>query len=414
MEWQSSQSLQNLQRVQNMKPLLLNPDSRIYRNVPNISLAYTATKMEAPVIDLNAAPSNPDRYLDHRCDRVLISVRSNTERSSILMRDTYLKRYPQALVATVRNCIDVLCCYPFVGWQNGIEESYAFDDKLPIPNYELFDSFQEMSRLWKTGEWAYSIMTSVGCPFGCVYCASRRRGWKTRSVAHCREELTYAKTRWGIRRFDIIDDCFNVSKDRVLDFCDSMERLGLTWTCANGLRADCFDEDIAKALKKSGCRYISFGVESVDDSVLKLINKGETFDQIDHAVTIASRYFPGRVNCFFIIGLPGSSYDSDRRTLTWAIRKGISMNFSYFVEHGREETGDRVFNGDFATPQSDSYDKRLQQRIYDHTNFLRVHKFKRFKDLGRIIHTLRLIMTFDPWRLPVHIVHYAKLYIVRK
>jgi radical SAM superfamily enzyme YgiQ (UPF0313 family) len=397
-----------------MKPLLINPDAGIYRNIPNISLAYTATKMDAPVIDLNMMPSNPDRYLDHRHDKVLISVRSNTERISRLMRDNYLKRYPQAEVTTIKNCIDVLCCYPFICWQNCVEESYAFDDRLPIPNYELFDSFPEMSQRWKSGEWAYSIMTSVGCPFGCVYCASRRRGWKTRSVAHCREELTYAKTRWGIKRFDIVDDCFNVSKDRVLEFCDAIKHLDLAWACANGLRADCFDEDIAKALKKSGCRHISFGVESIDDRVLKAINKGETFEQIDRAVAVASRYFPGRVNCFFIIGLPGSSYDSDSRTLRWAIRKGISMNFSYFVEHGREETGDRVFNGDRATPQSDSYDRRLQRKIYDRTDFLRVYKFKRFKRLGRIIHTVRLVLAFDPWRLPVHILRYARLYIVGK
>ena len=397
-----------------MKPLLINPDSGIYRNIPNISLAYTATKMDTPVVDLNTVPANPDRCLDQRYDNVLISVRSNTERSSRLIRDKYLKRYPQAVVATIKNCIDVLCCYPFIGWQNGVEESYAFDDRLPIPNYELFDSFPEMSQRWKSGEWAYSIMTSVGCPFGCVYCASRRRGWKTRNAAHCREELTYAKNKWGIKRFDIVDDCFNVNKDRVLEFCGMMEHLGLAWTCANGLRADCFDEDIAKALKKSGCRYISFGVESIDEGVLKTINKGETFEQIDHSVTIASRYFPGRVNCFFIIGLPGSSYDSDCRTLKWAIRKGVSMNFSYFVEHGRESAGDGVFNGDRATPQSDSYDRRLQQKIYDHTDFLRIYKFKRFKRLRHIIHTVRLILAFDPWRLPVHILRYARLYLVDK
>jgi radical SAM superfamily enzyme YgiQ (UPF0313 family) len=216
-------------------------------------------------------------------------------------------------------------------------------------------------------------------------------------------ELREARQRWGIRRFDVIDDCFNADPRRVVEFCDAVRELGLPWTCANGLRADRFDAPMAAALRRSGCQYLSFGVESVDDAVLQTIRKGETASQITRAVQIAQRHFPGRVNCFLILGLPGSSYASDRDSLRWALRQGVSANVSFFVDHEQDVSGDAVFSGDRARPTSDAYDRTLQQALYNLTSYMRRHRTGRFRLLWNALHTLRLILTLDPWRLPLHV-----------
>lgn len=389
--------------------LLINPDSRIYRQIPNVSLAYAAAQLQAPVVDLNTAPDDPDRFLQAQHEAVFLSVRSNTERAARQLRDRYLERYPSARVSTIRNCVDVLCCYPFKEWPEGLSIQPTFGDELPFPAYERFDSFPVYRKNWQTGTWPYFVMTSLGCPFACTYCASRKRPYRVRSADHCLEELSEAKARWGIRRFAVLDDCFNVSKKRVLAFCERVRTLDLPWVCANGLRCDRFDEEMAKALKQANCEQVGFGVESIDDAVLQRIQKGETAEQIEQAITIARKYFPGKVGCFFIIGLPGSTYESDLAGVRWAIRQTVAANFSFFVDHDNSD-GEEVFYGEAARPMSDSYDRRLQQKIYDYTNYMHGYKSNRFRKLRHVWNTLKLILLCDPRRLPIHVLRYARIF----
>jgi radical SAM superfamily enzyme YgiQ (UPF0313 family) len=392
--------------------LLVNPDSGIYRSIPNVGLAQIATGLRARVVDLNARPEPALRYLDLADSEVRVSVRSNTERAAEVIRERYLEKHPGARVASVTNCVDVQCCYPAVSWTDDLSIQPAFGDDLPFPDYALFDSFELFRDRWASGEWPYFILTSLGCPFGCSFCASRRRKVRARSVENCREELRLARDRWGIRSFSVLDDCFNVSRERAVGFCDAVRPLGLPWSCGNGLRADIFDDEVARALATSGCQAVSFGAESMDDAVLERIQKGETSEQIDRAVTIANRYFPGRVNCFFILGLPGSTYEADLATVRWAVGKGISANFSYFVDHTMDLGAD-VFHGGHAAPRSKAYDPILQERLYRLTSFMREGGGGRWRAVARAGRAVRLILAVDPWRLPGHVGRYAARYFAR-
>jgi radical SAM superfamily enzyme YgiQ (UPF0313 family) len=152
--------------------------------------------------------------------------------------------------------------------------------------------------------------------------------------------------------------------------------LGLAWICANGLRADRFDEDMARSMKESGCSYISFGVESAVSEVLETIKKGETIEQIEEAIDIAKRYFFG-INGFFMIGLPKSNYQKDLYSLKWAKDKGINAHFSYYIPYEELIKNDYLFYGEGAYPVSKEYPQRLQKRIYDMTSYMRPDRAKR-------------------------------------
>ena len=52
------------------------------------------------------------------------------------------------------------------------------------------------------------------------------------------------------------------------------KQLKIKWTC--NARVDCVDLPLLKAMKKSGCRKISYGIESGDQTVLNNINKNIT------------------------------------------------------------------------------------------------------------------------------------------
>lgn len=353
-----------------MSMLFVNPSSSVNADIPNIALAYAATHYNAEVVDLNTRPEPRDRFLNCKADMLGISVRSFAYSEAVRIAKLYKEKYPKSKVKSISGFLDVQCCYPYVDFNEKIEYKEPFSDKYPFPKYELFDSFHLFKKNWQNGRWHYAIMTALGCPFQCTYCMSRNRKWVSRSVENCYQELKHAKEKYGIVSFQIVDDCFNVSKKRVIEFCEMIKPLKLRWLCTNGLRADKFDEEIAKAMKGSGCMHISFGMESVDDDVLKTVNKGETSQQISDAIDIAKKYFRG-VNGFFIIGLPGSTYEKDLKAVEFIKKKRINGHFSYYVPFDRAMQLGRVFYGKDAEPMSDAYPEELQKKIYVMTGHMR-------------------------------------------
>jgi len=351
--------------------IFVNPYAGVNQEIPNIGLAYAATHFQARVIDLNTRPRPAGRFLRQEAEVLGISVQSRTISQARRIQALYLKKYPDSRVKSIRGFLDIQCCYPYLSLEETIDFQEPFSDRYPFPDYELFDSFPVFSRRWREGSWSYAIMTSQGCPFQCTYCMSRNRRWLTRSPENCFQELQRARDRWEIKSFTVVDDCFNVNRERLVEFCRLIGRLKLSWSCGNGLRADRFDETAARALVDSGCRQISFGIESIDPDVLKTVRKGERFEEIEAAVLVAKKYFDA-VNGFFIIGLPGSSYRKDLASLEWARRMGINAHFSYYVPAAAQTLQkDMVFYGKGARPVSDAYSRKEQADLYRLTASMR-------------------------------------------
>lgn len=380
--------------------IFVNPDSKTNRDIPNIGLALAATHYNARIIDLNTLPSEAARYLDFKTDLLGISVQSRTYHQALAIREDYLRKYPGSTVKSVTGFLDVQCCYPYLSFDDDLNPGIPFGDSMPIPDYGLFDSIGVFKGNWQRGKWRYAIITTLGCPFGCTYCSASRRRIEERSVAHVIEELQEAKRRWDIRSFMILDDCFNAKRQRVLDFCEQVRPLGLKWGCANGLRADRFDEEIAVALRGSGCDFISFGVESANDDILLEIHKGESLSQIEQAVEVALRHF-GVVNGYFILGLPGSTYEKDLASLRWVLRHGMNGHFSYYVPGDETLSPDAIFYGESARPLSDAYDKQQQREIYERTTYMRAGY--RGGTLNKALAWLLTYLRYSPMMLPADI-----------
>jgi len=348
--------------------LLINPDCRVNKDVPNIGLAYIATYFGARVIDLNTRSNPRNRFLKYQSELLGISLQSRCHREALRIAGLYRAKYPRALVKSVSGILSVQCCYPYLRLEDDLYVNQQFSDALSFPNYELFDSFALFQENWQKNRWRYALMTSRGCPYSCLYCAARNSHWQARSARNCYEEIESAEKRWGIKSFLVIDDCFNIDRQRVIEFCDFVAPLKLSWSCANGLRADRFDAELARKMKDSGCDYVGFGIESIDPEVLEAVNKGESIGQIEDAVENAKKYFK-QINGYFIIGLPKSSYQKDIHSLKWARERQINAFFSYYIPP--DLMVDRLFYGPQAKPVSREYPARLQEEIYALTKSMR-------------------------------------------
>ncbi len=164
-----------------------------------------------------------------------------------------------------------------------------------------------------------SFYTERGCPALCTFCLwpqtlSGHR-WRTRSADDVAGEVKWTLENFpGLREIFFDDDTFNIRKSRVLELCKKLEPLNFTWSCTSRVNVD---YETLKAMKDAGCRLLIVGYESGDPQILKNIKKGATIERAVKLTKDAHR--AGLVvHGDFIVGLPGETSESIRRSIDFA------------------------------------------------------------------------------------------------
>ncbi len=166
-----------------------------------------------------------------------------------------------------------------------------------------------------------SLYTSRGCPALCTFClwpqTHSGHRWRLRSSDDIVNECRWALENFpGLKEIFFDDDTFNYRKQRTIELCEKLKPLNMTWSCTSRVTTD---YDTLKAMKDSGCRLLIVGYESGDPQILKNIKKGATVDMAMR-FTDNCKKLGLLVHGDFIIGLPGESRDSIRRTIDFAKR----------------------------------------------------------------------------------------------
>ena len=169
------------------------------------------------------------------------------------------------------------------------------------------------------------------------------RKFRTRSGRNIFDELMYAKEKYGSNEFKVLDDNFTLQMDRAKDICKLFldEKLNMKWTCPNGIRADRLDEELCLLMKEAGCYSMSIGVESGDPDVFDKINKGERLEDVERGIKLAQAAGI-KIHGFFIIGLLGSTYEADKRSMEFAKRLGITASWGILVPYPGTEVWEQI------------------------------------------------------------------------
>ena len=179
------------------------------------------------------------------------------------------------------------------------------------------------------------IIISRGCPFACAYCAGRivsGRRIRYRSVAKVIEEIKLLYHQYGIREIHIEDDNFTFNHVLVKEFCRQLKdnKLNISWTCPNGVRLDSLTEDLLKTMKDAGLYFISVGIESGSDRVLKEMKKSLTTQGIREKINLIKNCGL-EISGFFIIGYPTETRRDIEQTIDFACSLGLKRaGFSLF------------------------------------------------------------------------------------
>ncbi len=189
-------------------------------------------------------------------------------------------------------------------------------DSLPLPARQLLpnQSYIQFGKK-KYGYSITTVMSTRGCPYECEFCSNVIFGgsYRERSAANVVDEVEQALAV-GYDRISFADDVFTLRKKRVLEVCGEIKQRGLKfyWECL--ARVDSLDDATYIEMYLAGCRRVYFGIESGDDTVLKLMNKKITAQQARHAV-IAAHQAELEVGAFFILFYPGESNQTVLNTL---------------------------------------------------------------------------------------------------
>lgn len=162
-------------------------------------------------------------------------------------------------------------------------------DILPFPDYESLniDKYNVIQAvpLYKTP--SIGIITSRGCPGNCTFCSRTIKG-KTvhHSASYIYQLILHLYDVYKLKQVVFLDDTFTDDKKFIEELCGLLinHHRKFVWTCQS--RIDTVDTSLLKLMKKAGCVMISYGVESLNDEILRSIHKKITTEQISEVLKL--------------------------------------------------------------------------------------------------------------------------------
>lgn len=208
---------------------------------------------------------------------------------------------------------------------NPPEELIKDLDLLPFPARELIHNEKYTEPL--TQEPYTLVITGRGCPFGCIFCTADKyygRKPRLRSPENVADEIEEIVKKHNITHIGMWSDTFTFDKKQVIGISKEIIKRNLKLNWFSNSRVDTIDEEMAKYMALSGCKAITFGVESLDESILKAAKKKITIKQVKQAVEICKKY-KIKSQLHLIFGLPGET----KQSMEKSIKKTIEINPDY-------------------------------------------------------------------------------------
>lgn len=129
------------------------------------------------------------------------------------------------------------------------------------------------------------IFATRGCPYECTFCSSPNMWgmrYNMREVSDVIAEIKFLNTNYGITNIDFYDLTAIINRRWILDFCRRVteEGLEITFQIPAGTRAEAIDFEVASALKRAGCKNITYAPESGSVNMLQSIKKKVVLDNM--------------------------------------------------------------------------------------------------------------------------------------
>lgn len=191
-------------------------------------------------------------------------------------------------------------------------------NNLPEPRYDLMSDMR--IGLWRP------VQATRGCPFTCNFCSVAsfsNRNYRKRPVTEVIRDVRIAK-KYGTKYIAFIDDNICVDLDYCYELFEALVSEDIIWMSQSSLHLT-EDRQLIKLAYKSGCRLLSIGIESVNESSLEQIEKEWNRPERYSSAFKALRDNGIDVSTEMIIGLDGDDASVFERSYRFIVENKISI-----------------------------------------------------------------------------------------
>jgi radical SAM superfamily enzyme YgiQ (UPF0313 family) len=160
-----------------------------------------------------------------------------------------------------------------------------------------------------------SYHSSLGCPFRCNFCTVTEiynRRWSGFTPERVIRDMKFLLKETGAASIEFYDNNFFVNDERTFRIARSIvdENLGILWSAeARPDKIAEYDNDALSLLKRSGLHWVFIGAESGHDTVLEMMDRDHTADDIMVAAEKLAAH-DIKVTFSFNLGYPGEPPDN--------------------------------------------------------------------------------------------------------
>ncbi|MBT4135726.1 radical SAM protein [archaeon] len=189
-------------------------------------------------------------------------------------------------------------------------------DSVPSPARHLLKADKYNLGTSKGMQKFTTIMTVRGCPFKCIFCSTKVFGNDTRmkNPELVIEEMKECIEKQGVEHFMFLDDTLTMNREHMMKICELMIKENLGVTFEGSTRANLIDEELIKIMVDAGLIRLSFGLESVDETIRTTMKKMVPLESYITANKLTNKYDIETLNSC-MIGLPGETRETVKKTL---------------------------------------------------------------------------------------------------
>jgi len=174
----------------------------------------------------------------------------------------------------------------------------------------------------------FSIQASRGCKYDCDYCSVRAVFGlpRCKPIPRIMREIEEVRKQIVSRsdRFVLVDDNLFSDLNYARDFIRAVTPLKLKWECFAPINL-ARDPAILAMLKESGCERLNIGIESICQTSLAGVNKGEVNKYDQYRENIARIYDHGlSIYGLFMLGFDGDDESIFERTADFVAEAKIA------------------------------------------------------------------------------------------
>lgn len=202
-------------------------------------------------------------------------------------------------------------------------------DALPFPAYDLQGTIPYVP-----------LLTSIGCPFSCDYCASSflSPAYRKKSPEIVMEEIRFWHERFQVNDFVFYDDALLVDASRhAMLFLEMVIRSGLSksirFHTPNAVHIREVTAETASLMKRAGFKTLRLGLETTRFNSGERLDVKVTRSEFHQAVQrLRNAGFEGReVGAYLLAGCPGQPLTDVTDAIRTVISTGITPIPAYFT-----------------------------------------------------------------------------------